>query len=42
MVQNKDNGGKPNKKNLLKGQSEISKHFFDLDIKWVEENFSTR
>ena len=27
---------------LFQGQSARSKHWFDLDIEWIEENFSTR
>ena len=27
---------------MFQGQSEILKYWFDLDIDWVEENFSTR
>ena len=27
---------------LFQWQSEITKHWFDLNIEWVEENFSTR
>ena len=30
------------KQYLFQGQSERSKHWFGLDIKWVEENVSTR
>ena len=34
--------GKTTGKYLFQGQSVILEHWFDVDIKWVEENFSTR
>ena len=42
MVQKKDTGEKPKMKYLFQLQSVILKHWFDLDIELVEENFSTR
>ena len=27
---------------LFQGQSEISKHWFDIDNDWIEDNFMTR
>ena len=27
---------------MFQGQSARPKHWFDLDIEWIEENFSTR
>ena len=38
----KKNTEKTKRKCLFQGQSTISKHWFDIDIQWVEENFSTR
>ena len=42
MGQKKDTGEQPRRKYLFQGQSEISKHWLDLDMEWVEENFSKR
>ena len=42
MVQKKDTGKQPKRKYLFQEQSARSKHWFDLDIEWFEEKFSTR
>ena len=42
MVQNKEIGKEPKIKYLYQGQSEILKHWLNLDIEWVEETLGTR
>ena len=42
VFQKKDSEKKLKIKYLFQGQSARSKHLFDLDIKWIEEKFSTR
>ena len=42
MVQKKGTGETPKIKYLFQEQSSRSKRWFDLDIEWVEEKFSTR
>ena len=37
MVKKKDTGKEPKRKYLFQGQSERSKHWFDLDIEWVKK-----
>ena len=41
MVHKRKNWEKPKEKNLFQGNFSMSKHWFDLGIYWVEENFST-
>ena len=40
--QKKNTGEKPKIIYLFQGRSSRSKHWFDLDIKWIVDNFSTR
>ena len=42
MIENKYTGKKTKRKYLFQGQSAKSKYCFDIDIEWVEGNFSTR
>ena len=42
MFQKKDTGKEYNRKYLFQGKSARSKHWFDIDIEWAEEIFSTR
>ena len=42
IVQNKTPGKTPKRKYLFQGKSARSKHWFDIDIEWIEENLSAR
>ena len=42
MVQKKDTEKETKRKYLFQANPEISKHWFDLDIEWVADNFITR
>ena len=42
MVQKKNTKKTPKRKYLFQGHSTRSKHWFEPDIEWVEENFSIR